>query len=381
MNPSLIHLVDVAGRLAAGRHHGACDQRRFAAARVACRRLLLAAAAGALMLTGVPGRASAVVGGEPVATSSVGWFVSFPDQGCAGTLIAADRLITAAHCVDGLLPTDLGRLRVGREVARAVHIALAPGWETAIHGIFLDDIAIVGLDPPVTGVTPMPLRAPGAQPPRRVRLLGRGRTVPPGQGGNAQGQLREALLASVGDGACARLWRGRRGNGGERFSAARMLCAIDADGRAPLSSGCNGDSGGPVYSGTDRRPRLLGVISWGGKRCGADHLPSVAAEVARYRDFVLAPDPVWAPRPTSAVHISGDTHVGDTLTCTPPAFDAPVDALTIQWLDNGVLATGPSYTVQMRDTGRNIACRVTASTAGGRASIAASVPIAGSLPA
>jgi Trypsin len=340
---------------------------------------LLAVAAGALVVTAVPGRASAVVGGEPVASSAVPWFVSFPDHGCAGTLIAADRLITAAHCVAGLLPADLGRVRVGREVSRAVHIALAPGWETAPGGPYLDDIAIVGLDPPVTRVTPMPLRAPGARLPRHVRLLGRGRTVAPGQPGNAQGQLREAVLASVGDGACARIWRHQPGNDGERFSAARMLCAIDADGRAPLSSGCNGDSGGPVYSGTDRRPRLLGVISWGGKRCGADHLPSVAAEVARDRDFVLAPDPVWAPRPTSPVHISGDPRVGDTLTCTPPAFDAPVDAVTIQWLGNGVLATGPSYTVQARDAGY-ITCRVTASTAGGLASIAASVPIASRRP-
>ena len=32
-----------------------------------------------------------------------------------------------------------------------------------------------------------------------------------------------------------------------------MLCAIDADGRAPLSSGCNGDSGGPLYTGPGDR--------------------------------------------------------------------------------------------------------------------------------
>jgi hypothetical protein len=359
-------------------HHGEASRGRPPAAKTTRhrRRLLLAAAAGALMLTAMPARAGAVVGGQPVSARTVPWFVSFPRQGCAGTLIAADRVITAAHCVAGWLPADLGRLRVGREVRRAIHVALAPGWESAVGGTYRDDIAIVGLDRPVTRVTPMPLPAPGARLPKRVRLLGRGRTVPPGQGGNAPGQLREAQLASVSDSACSRYWRHRRGNGGERFSAARMLCAIDADGRAPLSSGCNGDSGGPMYSGTDRRPRLLGVISWGGKRCGADHLPSVGGEVARYRGFVLAPAPVWAPRPTSAIEISGDPRVGDTLTCAPPAFEAPVDAMTIQWLDNGVLATGPSYTVQGREAGRHVSCRVTAGTAGGRTSVAASVAIA-----
>ena len=212
MNSSLIHVVDVAARHAARRHHRACGHRRFAGARVRCRRLLLAVAAGALVLTAVPARASAVVGGEPVAFSAVPWFISFPNQGCGGTLIAVDRVITAAHCVGGFRPADLGRVRVGRQVRRVVHIALAPGWETATHGTYPDDIAIVGLDAPVTRVTPVPLRAPGARLPRRVRLLGRGRTVAPGHGGDAQGQLREARLASVGDGACARIWRRHPGN-------------------------------------------------------------------------------------------------------------------------------------------------------------------------
>jgi Trypsin len=151
MNPSLIDLVDVAARHAARRHHGGCEHRRFAAARVPCRRLLLAVAAGALGLTAVPAGASAVVGGESVAASAVPWFISFPNQGCGGTLIAVDRVITAAHCLDGLLPADLGRVRVGRQVRRVVHIALAPGWEIATR-TYPDDIAIVGLDAPVTRV-------------------------------------------------------------------------------------------------------------------------------------------------------------------------------------------------------------------------------------
>jgi hypothetical protein len=52
-----------------------------------------------------------------------------------------------------------------------------------------------------------------------------------------------------------------------------MLCAIDVDGRSPLSSGCNGDSGGPLYTGTPAAPVVLGIVSWGGARCGADHRP------------------------------------------------------------------------------------------------------------
>jgi Trypsin len=338
--------------------------------------LLLAVAVGVLGLAVVPAGASAVVGGQHVAFRAVPWFISFPSLGCGGTLVAVDRVVTAAHCVGGLRPADLGRVRVGRQVRRVVHLALAPGWEAATRAMYPDDIAIVGLDAPVTRVRPVPLQAPRARLPRRVRLLGRGRTVAPGRGGDEEGQLREAQLAGLGDGACARLWR-RHPRHGDRFSATRMLCAIDADGRAPLSSGCNGDSGGPAYSGTHRRPRLLGVISWGDPRCGAGHLPSVSAEVAHDRHFVLAPHPVWEPRPTGPAHISGDTRVGGTLICTPPAFDAPVDTITFEWRDRdfAVVATGPSYMVQARDSGHDISCEATASTAGGPTTTAASVVI------
>jgi secreted trypsin-like serine protease len=58
-----------------------------------------------------------------------------------------------------------------------------------------------------------------------------------------------------------------------------MRCSIAADGQEPLYSGCNGDSGGPLWTGTTA-PVQLGV-SWGGDRGGADHLPSVFADVAR----------------------------------------------------------------------------------------------------
>ena len=161
-----------------------------------CRHLLRAVAAAALMLTTVPAHAGAVIGGEPVASTAVPWFVSFPYNGCGGTLVAADRVVTAAHCVDGLLPRDLDRIRVGRQVRRIVGIAFAPGWQLRNGGNYRDDVAIVGFDSPVTRVKPMPLAATGARLPRRVHLLGRGRTVPPGRRGDAQGQLREATLAA-----------------------------------------------------------------------------------------------------------------------------------------------------------------------------------------
>lgn len=51
------------------------------------------------------------------------------------------------------------------------------------------------------------------------------------------------------DKQCAAVCKHRRGNAGERFDAARMLCAIDVDGLERLSSGCTGDSGGVLARG------------------------------------------------------------------------------------------------------------------------------------
>ena len=137
-----------------------------------------------------------------------------------------------------------------------------------------------------------------------MKIVGRGFGNAPGSGRpeseNWHAVLRQATLRTVSDRACAKAYRHARGNAGERFDGARMICAIDPNGRAPLSSGCNGDSGGPLMAGTYDAPRVLGVVSFGGNGCGADHLPSVFAEVERYRSFILSPHPVLAPRATGA---------------------------------------------------------------------------------
>jgi hypothetical protein len=179
-------------------------------------------APAALLALALAAPAGAVVGGQSVRESSVPWFASF--AGCGGTLVAPDRIVTAAHCVHHLSPADLEHIDVGGTVRRGVRFALPPGWE---------------------------------------RMNGDNRL------------------------------------GGERLDAARMLCAIDVDGERPLSSACVGDSGGPLYAGSRRAPRVVGVVSWGGARCGADRLASVFAEADRYAAFATAPAPVWARWPTA----------------------------------------------------------------------------------
>ncbi len=322
-------------------------------------RLLLAAVA--VLLVAAP--AEAVVGGKRVAVGEVPWFANL-DGACGGTLVAPDRVVTAGHCVAALSLDELGPIRIAGQRRKAVHFAMHPAWQSENGANFLDDVAVIQLDAPVTTVAPVPL-GPDPTPPRAT-VLGRGAST---HSGRRAGTLREATQRTVGDRACARQWRRARGNDGERFSAARMVCSHDVNGRRPLSSACFGDSGGPLFGGTHATPVLYGIVSFGSDTCGGDGLPSVFAEVARYRDFILAPAPVWAPVATGPSAVSGTPRVGRRLTCSVPGWDVPPDRVRFYWVRVGrrqaIVARRTTYRVRSRDRGSRLGCVATASGAGG----------------
>jgi secreted trypsin-like serine protease len=319
--------------------------------------------------------AGAVVEGVEVQPSAVPWFASV--SGCGGTLVTPTRVLTAAHCVGGRSPATLGAVGVGAVARTPTHIALHPNWRRRNGDNFLDDVAIVELDAPVTGV---PIVRLGGADPAEALILGRGRRYAPGTGHSEaaalDSTLRTAALRTIDDAACAKLFKGYRASSGERFYA-RMRCSIDADGRQPLFSGCNGDSGGPLWTGSPAAPVQLGVVSWGGDRCGADHLPSVFADVARYRGFILDPAPAWGPTKVGAtVRISGTARVGRTLRCSVSDYTPEAQTeVTTSWVIVGAgrghfgapkaAGTGRTYKVAKADRGYSVACKASAGNDGG----------------
>jgi hypothetical protein len=314
------------------------------------------------VLLGV-GPAHAVIGGHAVRASGAPWFARVGL--CGGELIAADRVLTSGHCVQGIPISDLNAVRVGGVTRRGVRVAMFPAWRTRNGpNAPLDDIAIVALDQPVPGVRPAALATARTRIPKRLRLIGSGVTQPDRR--VEIGSLRQATLRTVPDRACARTWRTHRGNGDERFVAPRMVC----NGRRPLSSACYGDSGGAMYAGSLARPVLIGVTSWVGAGCGTDHLPSVGARVSHYRDFALDPNPVWAPVTSGSPTVTGDPRVGQTLTCTPPAWDVAPEQVQILWERPAAkirrLASGPTYVPRQSDVGEIVACHVLGTNAGGQ---------------
>ena len=105
------------------------------------------------LLLAVP--AHAVVNGQPLKPSKAPWFV--PAGICGATLIAPDRLATAAHCVDPVNLGDFETIKVGGETRRGVAVALPSTWREQSAGFARDDVAIIKLDRPVTKVAPVPL--------------------------------------------------------------------------------------------------------------------------------------------------------------------------------------------------------------------------------
>ena len=126
------------------------------------------------------------------------------------------------------------------------------------------------------------------------------------------GGLSQAALRTMTDRECAKAFGDYRPSSGERFDAERMRCSIDPDGKQPLSSGCFGDSGGPLVTGLASAPVAARRRRRGAATAAAPTtLPSVFADVSRYRAFITDPSPTWMPTRHLTVKVSGKSK----LTC------------------------------------------------------------------
>ena len=278
-----------------------------------------------------------IVGGTSAEAGEYPWQIALlKKQGqflyfiCGGTLIAPQRVVTAAHCTSGsasslkvLVGTQL--LDSGGSILDVSSYADHPSYSSTTSRF---DAAVLELASSATAAGGEALQLIGPEGSaddalwaagEQLAISGWGSTS---EGGDTPNQLREARVPRVADSTC-----GQSDYYGTRFHAGSMVCAGPAAGGTDT---CQGDSGGPLAASTeDPLPvsendpsqwRLTGITSWG-DGCAREKKPGVYTRIAAapIRDWILGTNAIF----TLTVSVTG-TGAG-TVTSDLGSIDCPPD--------------------------------------------------------
>ena len=298
--------------------------------------LVLVALACALPVAAAEaGPGTRIVGGAPAAEGE------YPAQAavfqgnsfsCGGTLVAPNKVLTAAHCVDVLLQVCMGELDpTPCDLANRYPVTSAETHASYDPDTNEFDVAMLTLDrdAPFAPLRLVDKAEPGlwadGDP---ARIIGWGSTCFGCGGSNV---LFEATVPMTSDAECDDAYADYYGPGDDGFFAGTMVCAGDlVDGGEDT---CQGDSGGPLMVDDAGELVLAGVTSWG-EGCAEAEFPGVYARVGA--------DPLnaWVLERIGVDPDGGDPGDGDPGGTAPTPTPAPTPSVRD--------ATAPSIRLAVR---------------------------------
>ncbi|KAJ8667871.1 hypothetical protein QAD02_009534 [Eretmocerus hayati] len=221
-----------------------------------------------------------IVGGYPTTIDRHPYQVSLRYKGrhrCGGAIISDEWIITAAHCVKGVVDSYLkvkagSTLVNGRgQVSRVRRVFIHDNYSSRSSDF---DIAIIRLERRLLfnrRVSPINLPEPDDifSSGDRVLVTGWGATE---SSGPSSDQLRAVEVPLVSSHQCQEQYTTRR-------ITLRMICAgfIGKGGK----DACQGDSGGPLVQGG----KLVGIVSWG-YGCAEPSYPGVYTRITALRSWI-----------------------------------------------------------------------------------------------
>ncbi|XP_075160315.1 trypsin alpha-like [Haematobia irritans] len=225
-----------------------------------------------------------IVGGKDVNIRQVPWQCALYYYGyhiCGCSIISADWVLTAAHCVEGG-----GRFHVragspwvnrGGQIRRARYVVISKGYNTytANHDISL--IRVWRRFRFTQFVQPIALAKRGRRLPQRYFVSGWGTLR---EGGSSPNHLKGVTLHRVNRKKCR--YRYRK----DVYITKYMICAKGAG-----KDSCQGDSGGPLV----RRGIQYGIVSFG-IGCARPYYPGIYTNIRRVNKWIKKVIKRWGGR-------------------------------------------------------------------------------------